>query len=107
MGLNEDAVDLFKVHDAGLVADGFDERTQAQVAGAAQEAFAGADDEGQGFGGEGVVTQTGAIQLIENKGFVKGSVNSNVVLTHNGAVADGTKTYLTHLLCWRGVVKKA
>ena len=23
MGLNEDAVDLFEVHDAGLVADGF------------------------------------------------------------------------------------
>ena len=33
--LEEDAVDLFEVHDAGLVAHGFDERTQTQVAGAA------------------------------------------------------------------------
>ena len=35
VGLNEDAVDLLEVHDAGLVANGFDERTQTQVAGAA------------------------------------------------------------------------
>ena len=31
MGLDEDAIDLFKVHDAGLVADGFDERAQTEV----------------------------------------------------------------------------
>ena len=69
MGLDEDAVDLFEVHDAGLVADGFDERTQAQVAGAAQESFAGADDQGQRFRGEGVVAQAGAIQLAEDELF--------------------------------------
>ena len=67
MGLNEDMVDLFEVHDAGLVAHGFDERSQAQVAGAAQETFAGTNDERQGFRGEGVVTQAGAIQLIQDK----------------------------------------
>ena len=67
VGLDEDAVDLFEVHDAGLVADGFDQRAQAQVAGAAQKAFAGADDEGQGFGGEGVVAQPGAVELVEDK----------------------------------------
>ena len=67
VGLDEDAVDLFEVHDAGLVADGFDERAQAEVAGAAQQAFAGADDEGQGFRGEGVVAQAGAVELIEDK----------------------------------------
>ena len=44
MRLNEDMVDLFEVHDAGLVADGFDECAEAQVAGAAQQAFAGAHD---------------------------------------------------------------
>jgi len=44
VGLDEDAVDVFEVHDAGLVADGFNERTQAQVAGAAQETFTRADD---------------------------------------------------------------
>ena len=67
VGLDEDAVDLFEVHDAGLVAHGFDERTQAEIAGAAQEAFAGTDDQGQGFGREGVVTETGAVELIQNK----------------------------------------
>jgi hypothetical protein len=57
MGLDEDAVDLFEVHHAGLIADGFDERTQAEIAGASQQAFAGADDEREGFLGEGVVAQ--------------------------------------------------
>ena len=67
VGLDEDAVDLFEVHDAGLVAHGFDERAQAEVAGAAQEAFAGADDQGQGFRGEGVVAQAGAVELVEDE----------------------------------------
>lgn len=67
VGLDEDAIDLFKVHDAGLVTDGFDECAKAQVAGAAQQAFAGTDDERQGFGREGVVAQPGAIQLIQDK----------------------------------------
>jgi len=57
MGLDEDAVDLFEVHDAGLVAHGFDEAADAQVAGATQQAFAGADDQCECFGREGVVTQ--------------------------------------------------
>jgi hypothetical protein len=69
MGLNEDAVDLFEIDDAGLVADGFDERSQAKVAGAAQHAFAGADNEGEGLGREAVVAQAAAIQLIEDKLF--------------------------------------
>jgi hypothetical protein len=40
VGLDEDAVDLFEVHDAGLVADGFNEGTQTQIAGPAQQPFA-------------------------------------------------------------------
>src|SRR5258708_36686713 len=44
MGLDEHAVDLLEVHDAGLVAHRFDERSQAQIAGAAQKALAGAHD---------------------------------------------------------------
>ena len=60
-------VDLFEVHDAGLVADRLDERAEAQVAGAAQEALAGADDQGQGFRGEGVVAQAGAVELVEDE----------------------------------------
>jgi hypothetical protein len=69
MGLDEDAVDLFEVHDAGLVADRFDERTQAEIAAAAQQAFAGTDNKGQSLGSEGVVTQTSQIQLAEDEGF--------------------------------------
>ena len=58
---------MFEVHDAGLVADRFDERAQTEVAGAAQQTFAGTDDERQGIGGEGVVAQAGAIQLVHDK----------------------------------------
>ena len=67
MRLNEDAIDLLEIHDAGLVADRLDERAQTQVAGAAQQSFAGTDDECQRFGREGVVAETGAIQLIQDK----------------------------------------
>jgi hypothetical protein len=59
--LNEDAVDLLEIDGAGLVADGFEQRAQAEVFGAAQEALAGAHDQGEGVGGEGVVAQTAAI----------------------------------------------
>lgn len=40
MGLEEDAVDLLEIDHAGLVTRGFDEGAQAEVAGAAQQAFA-------------------------------------------------------------------
>jgi hypothetical protein len=52
--LQEDAVDLLEVDDASLVAHGLQERSQAQIAGATQEAIAGTDDQGEGFLGEGV-----------------------------------------------------
>lgn len=67
MGLDKHAVDLLEVHDASLVADRFDERTQAQVAGAAQESLAGTNDERQGFLGEGVVAQAGTVELFEDE----------------------------------------
>lgn len=57
VGLDEDAVDLLEIDEAGLVAHGFDQGTDAEVAGAAQQPLAGADDEREGFGGEGVVAQ--------------------------------------------------
>ena len=50
MGLNKDPVDLFQIDDAGLVADRLDEGGHAQVLGAAQQAFAGAHDQGKRFG---------------------------------------------------------
>ncbi len=58
----------FEVDDAGLVADGFDERTEAEIASAAQKSFPGADDQGKAFRGEGVVAQARAIQLAEDEG---------------------------------------
>jgi len=69
MGLDEHPVDLFEIHDAGLVTHGLDERAETQVAGAAQQPFAGAHNEGQRFGRKGVVTQAGAIELIQDKLF--------------------------------------
>lgn len=57
----------FEIDDAGLVADGFNERTQTQVAGPAQESFAGANDERQRLGREGVVAQPSAIELAEDE----------------------------------------
>jgi len=69
MGLNQNAVDLLEIHDAGLVADGFDERAQAKITGPAQESFTGTDDQCQRVGTEGVVSQSGAIELVEDKSF--------------------------------------
>jgi hypothetical protein len=48
VGLDEHAIDLFEVHDAGLVAHRLDQRAQARVAGAPHQALAGANDECQG-----------------------------------------------------------
>jgi hypothetical protein len=63
MGLNEDAVDLFEIDGAGLVADGFDQGTQTEIAGSTQESCARANDQGQDFLGEGVVAQAGTLEL--------------------------------------------
>ena len=62
MGLNKDPVDLFQIDDAGLVADRLDEGGHAQVLGAAQQAFAGAPDQGKRFHREGVVAEAGAVE---------------------------------------------
>jgi hypothetical protein len=43
-----------------LVAYGFDQGSQYEVFGAAQQAFAAAHDEGERVGGEGVVAESGA-----------------------------------------------
>src|SRR6266404_9109025 len=69
VGLEEHPIDLLEIDDTGLVAHRFDERTEAEVACAAQEPFAGADDEGQCFGTKRVVTQAGAVELAEDEGF--------------------------------------
>jgi hypothetical protein len=63
MRLDEHAVDLFQVDAAGLVAHRLDEGREAEVFRAAQKSFAGAHDEGERVGGEGVVAQAGAVQF--------------------------------------------
>jgi hypothetical protein len=69
MRLEEDAVDLLEIHHASLIPDGFEQGAQAEVASATQEAFAGANDQRQGLGGESVVTQAGAVELGQKEGF--------------------------------------
>ena len=69
MRLDEHVIDLLEINDAGLVTDRFNESAQAEIAGAAQEALAGADDQGQGLSGKGVVTQASPIQLGQDKLF--------------------------------------
>ena len=54
MRLNEHAVDLFQIDDAGLVTHGFDERGHAEIFRAPQQSFAGAHNESERVGGEGV-----------------------------------------------------
>jgi len=68
VGLDEDAVDLFEIDGAGLVADGFDEGAHAQVSCATQEAVTGPHDEGKGLSGKCVVTKAGTVKLVEEEG---------------------------------------
>ncbi len=69
MGLDEDAVDLFEIDGADLVAHGFDQGTEAEIASATQESSAGANDERQRLGGEGIVAETGAVELGQDERF--------------------------------------
>ena len=63
MRLDENAVDLREIDDAGLVAHGFDEGGKARVARAAQESFAGTHEQRESIGREHVVTEPGAVEL--------------------------------------------
>jgi hypothetical protein len=67
VGLHEDAVDVVDVD--GLVggADGLDQAADAEVAGLAQDAVGGADDEVDGGLREGVVSESGAVEFAQNK----------------------------------------
>ena len=47
VGLEQDAVDLFEVDGLCAISDGFDERGDAEVARASEDAFAGAYDESE------------------------------------------------------------
>jgi hypothetical protein len=64
VGLHEHGVDLFEVNGLGLVANGFDERSDAEVFDGAQGAFGSAQDELDGILGEGGVGQGGEVELL-------------------------------------------
>jgi hypothetical protein len=59
--LDEETVDLLELDGADLVTHHFEQRTQAEIAGAAQEALARAPDASQRFLGKGIVQ--GCIKL--------------------------------------------
>jgi hypothetical protein len=63
MRLDENAVDLLEINYAGLVAHRFQEAADAQIARTAQKSLAGAHNERQRLGGEGVVAQASAVKL--------------------------------------------
>jgi len=69
MRLNEDAIDLLEVNFLGLVPNRFQKSREAKIAETTQDAFRGANDQGQSFIGKSIVTQSCAIELIEDKGF--------------------------------------
>ena len=63
VGLHQDAVDVVDVDGLVGAADGLDQTTDTEVAGLAQDAVGGADDEVNGRSGEGVVAKSGAIEF--------------------------------------------
>ena len=69
MGLDEHAVDLFQIDGAGLIAHGLDERGHAEIFGPAEQTFAGAHNESERVGREGVVAEAGAVEFAEDKRF--------------------------------------
>jgi len=111
VGLYEDAVDLFKIDDACLIAHGFDEGTDSQVAQTAEDALGGADYQGQGFLGEGVVTEAGAIELGQEKGLQSirgqarqddriGDAGADLLVDGQGQRLQGTACLTDLILAW-------
>ena len=67
VGLQEDAVDVVDVDGFVGAADGLDQAADAEVAGLAQDAVGGADDEIDGGAGEGVVSESDAVEFAEDE----------------------------------------
>jgi hypothetical protein len=65
--LHEDAVDDVDIDGALGGADGFDEAADAEVAGLAEDAVGGTDDEVDGGWGEGVVAESGVVEFAEDE----------------------------------------
>lgn len=60
---------MFEVDGFGLVADGFDEGSEAEVFGGAQGAFGAAGDEVEGGFGEGGVWEACLVELGDDEAF--------------------------------------
>ena len=67
VGLEQDAVDVGQLDGFGIVADGFQQRGDAQVARTTQEAVGGADEEIERLGGKGAMSQAAQVELGEDK----------------------------------------
>ena len=67
MGLHEDAVDVVDVDGFVGGANGLDHAADAEIAGLAQDAVGGADDEIDGGAGEGVVSESDAVEFAPNE----------------------------------------
>ena len=67
MRLHQDAVDVVDVDGFVGAADGFDQAADAEVAGLAQHAVGGADDQVDGGLSEGVVPESGAVELAQEE----------------------------------------
>src|SRR5271155_4514411 len=67
VGLHQDAVDVVDVDGLVGAADGLDQTADAEVAGLAQDAVGGADDEIDGGLREGVVSEAGAVEFAEDE----------------------------------------
>lgn len=66
VGLHEDGVNLREIDGFGLIADGFDEGSHAEVFDGAEDAFGGSNDEVEGGFSEGVMRETDAVELGED-----------------------------------------
>ena len=67
VGLQEDAVDVVDVDGFVGRADGLDHAADAEVAGLAQDAVGGADDQVDGGAGEGVVAKSDAVEFAQDE----------------------------------------
>lgn len=69
VGLHEDGVDLAEADGFDLVANGFDEGSEAEVFDGSQGAFGAASNEVESFFGEGGVWESDAVELGEDEAF--------------------------------------
>ncbi len=65
--LEQDAIDMGQIDDFAAGSDGFEERGNAEIAGATQVALGGADDQIERFGRKGAMGQTAQIELCEDE----------------------------------------